>query len=295
MKVAYETVKFTKVTQPLVDEIVTFTDGCAAIGRRTNVQQIFVWLASRDLIPWDDNARERVTRLVSRARLYGLVDWDVVADLSNPPQRENYWDCPEEMLHACADQYKIDKWAEQEVYVECWVGHRPASPTIQDICRAEYVPYVVNVAASWGDIWNALKRIKPRLLAGKTGLILYFGDCNPHAVMAAKNDEERLRRLLGPELSRSLRFDWLAVTKDLAEASAMRPLALKGSVSSQYTKQYGLKAWSLDAVDDMIVKDLLTVSIDNVRDERLWREACQREDEGRTRLAELARIWDKRT
>ena len=51
----------------------------------------------------------------------GLIDWDVIEDRIRVPAMPSQFDNLSHLVQAAISSYRLDRWENQEYYVEVWV------------------------------------------------------------------------------------------------------------------------------------------------------------------------------
>ena len=53
------------------------------------------------------------------------MDWDAIEDRTRELVVSSHWDSPAEIISACANQFRTDRWANQDVHAECFPPETP--------------------------------------------------------------------------------------------------------------------------------------------------------------------------
>jgi hypothetical protein len=64
------------------------------------------------------------------------------------------------------------------------------------------------------------------------------------------------------------------------------------SRAAKYIEEFGQECWELDALDPLVIRDLIAEAIQNHRDEDLWEQALEEEQQHRNDLSSVADRWD---
>lgn len=59
-----------------------------------------------------------------------------------------------------------------------------------------------------------------------------------------------------------------------------------------YIEEFGDNSWELDALEPNIITGLIRDAVEGLRDDALWDEACQEEEEARKVLTAASENWD---
>jgi hypothetical protein len=95
-------------------------------GYDLTLRQLYYQFVSRDWIANKQTEYKRLGGIINDARLAGLLDWDYIVDrtrqLEGPgSSRTPHWRNPAQIIDAVAGNYRINKWADQDSYVEVWI------------------------------------------------------------------------------------------------------------------------------------------------------------------------------
>lgn len=190
---------------------------------------------SRDWFPenWKDpktgstnneKSYDKLGNLISDGRMAGLVDWEAIVDRTRFIRKNSHWTSPEAIVQSCAEQFEIDKWENQEVYVEVFIEKDALIGVIENVCQENDVPYLAcRGYASMSEIWRAgHKRLKPKIDNGKKVIVLYLGDHDPSGIDMGNDVRNRLMTFTGASASQ-LEVRRIALTMDQIEEYAPPP------------------------------------------------------------------------
>lgn len=60
-----------------------------------------------------------------------------------------------------------------------------------------------------------------------------------------------------------------------------------------YIMEYGTDSWELDAMEPVVLADLVSDAVGRLRNQDLWESALARQEEGRERLQAVADSWEE--
>lgn len=179
-KVCYVRKAFREATLALIEVANDIIQEYAAQGFDLTLRQLYYQLVARDLIPNTQREYKRLGSIVNDARLAGLIDWDHIVDRTRFLRRLSHWDGPEDIVKACADQFRVDKWQNQPVRVEVWIEKDALVGVIEGVCNELDVPYFsCRGYTSQSEMWGASLRLGSYSLKKQTPIILHFGDHRP--------------------------------------------------------------------------------------------------------------------
>ena len=267
-------------TITLVNSILAEYD---AQGYDVSMRQLYYQLVRRNSIKNDKNSYKRLSDLVNNARLAGLVDWDIFTDRERPTIQNSHWTSPAQILRDAARSFKIDKWQEQEFYIEVMIEKRALEGILIPVCKELDIAFTANKGySSATSLYECGQR-----LAGtnKRIRILHLGDHDPSGIDMTRDLEERLSMFA----EREVIIKRLALNFDQVEEMHLPPNATKESDtrSAEYNKHFSA-SWELDAVEPATLADLVRKAVQKYRDEALWQKADLSEKQMKAELQELA-------
>ncbi len=306
-KIQYENCKFDELAQSmiqLVNQIVALYD---AQNIRLTSRTVFYQFVSRDWLPatWADpktgstnNERsyKKLCGRIARGRLAGLVDWAAIDDRMRQLSSLAHWSSPAAIISACAGGFRLAKWDRQPNYVEVWVEKDALVGVIEGVCEENDVPYLAcRGYASATAMWEAgHNRLRDRCMAKKECIVLYLGDHDPSGIDMTRDVEERLKLFIRAPHNRHLRVERLALNMDQVELynPPPNPTKITDSRCQGYRDAYGDECWELDALDPVVIRDLIADAIGRYKNQRLWNEAVAEENDAKRHLAGVAANWD---
>ena len=228
--------------------------------------------------------------IINDGRLAGLIDWNAIEDRTRNLQTHPSWASPHSIVRACADQYAVDLWAEQENYVEVWIEKEALVGVIEGICTELRVPFFACKGyTSQSEMWGAAQRLVGHEKAGRDTVIVHLGDHDPSGLDMTRDIQERLK-LFGS----SAIIDRIALTWEQIEEYDPPPNPAKTTDAryAKYQEQYGDDSWELDALEPRLLADLIRDAVQARIDQDAWQEALGRQQTGRDQLGTVSRRWD---
>lgn len=294
-KIAYITKNFREDTLTIIAQANLIIDEYTARGFDLTLRQLYYQFIARDLFPssWEDpgthstnNQRsyKRLGDMINNARLAGLIDWLAITDRTRNLRQLSAWESPNQILRAIAQQYRIDKWKDQDNQIECWIEKDALLGTIEGVCNRLQIPYFsCRGYVSQSEMWVAAERLKAH---HKTATILHLGDHDPSGIDMSRDIEDRLR-MFGV---RDLTVDRIALTEAQITQYNPPPNPAKESDArwQNYVDSTGFTdSWELDALDPTVLADLIEDAVLSLRDDDLWDDAVERERGERAQIATI--------
>lgn len=261
-------------------------------GYDLTLRQLYYQMVARDIIPNNVKSYNNLGSLISDARLAGLIDWLAIVDRTRNLRANGHWDSPAAIVKACAQQFEIDKWADQPYRIECWVEKDALVGVLERVCTELDVPYFAcRGYTSQSEMWLAGQRFQRYVRDGQTPLILHLGDHDPSGIDMTRDIFDRLELFMG-----GLKVERLALNFDQVEEHnpPPNPAKMTDSRAESYVARFGDESWELDALDPKTISGLISDAVFEYRDVDLWDEAVSREREMRARLEKVAKTLQRR-
>lgn len=228
--------------------------------------------------------------IINDGRLAGLIDWDAIEDRTRNMQCNSHWGSPNEIVAACARQFRFDLWADQNNYVECWVEKDALVGVLEGICTELDVPYFAcRGYTSQSEMWSAAQRLIERENDGKRTFIIHLGDHDPSGIDMTRDIQDRLRLFESEvEVRRiALNFDQIDQYNP-----PPNPAKTTDARYESYRALHGEESWELDALEPRVIVDLIRDEVESLMDQDVWEESLARQVEARRQLKTVSERWD---
>lgn len=288
-KVAYTPRKFSDGSRSIIDHANEIIEEYQDQGFVLTLRQLYYQFVSRDLLANTVQNYKRLGSIVNDARLAGLVDWEAIEDRTRNLAGLSHWSEPSELVAACAEQFRVDKWATQPWRVEVWIEKEALAGVFERVCEELDVPYLsCRGYTSQSEMWVAAMRLRGYTRKGQNAKILHFGDHDPSGIDMTRDIRDRLA-IFGADLE----LERIALNMDQVEEHEPPPNPAKETDSrfAGYIREYGGESWELDALEPQLLAQLVRTEIENVLDEDAWKEAEQAEATARQTLAAVSKQW----
>lgn len=279
-----------------------------AQGYKLTLRQLYYVFVSRDLFPdsWIDEAYnlknglppdtkntvknyKHLGDIINDGRLAGLIDWQAIEDRTRNLQSHASWASPHSIVRACADQFTVDLWADQESHVEVFIEKDALIGVIEGVCTEFQVPYFsCRGYVSQSEMWEAAQRLKRYEKAGKDTVVVHLGDHDPSGIDMTRDIQDRLA-LFGSTVT----VDRIALTWDQIQQYDPPPNPAKTTDAryAKYQEQFGDDSWELDALEPRVMADLIRAAVQARIDDDYWQAALARQQQGRGQLTLVSRRW----
>jgi hypothetical protein len=308
--VAYVTKAFRPDTVAIIQKANTVIVDYQRQGFKLTLRQLYYQFIARDLLPdsWIDAEYNRKNGLppdtkntmknykhlgdiINDGRLAGLIDWNAIEDRTRNLQTHSSWSSPHAIIRACASQYAVDLWAEQENYVEVWIEKEALVGVIEGICNELQVPFFACKGyTSQSEMWGAAQRLIGREKAGRDTVVVHLGDHDPSGLDMTRDIQDRLVMFGSTAI-----IDRIALTWEQIEEYGPPPNPAKTTDAryEKYQEQYGDDSWELDALEPQVMADLIRAAVQARINQDYWQEALDRQQTGRDQLGQVSRRWEK--
>jgi hypothetical protein len=296
-KVTYVDKRFHPETAKLIDQANDIIAEYQADGYTLTVRQLYYQFVARDLVENTMKSYKRMASIINDARLAGLIDWQAIEDRTRSTTQWSHWTDPGEIIDACAEQYRVDKWVGQSFRPEVWIEKEALAGVMERVCRDLDIPFLsCRGYTSQSEMWTSamrLHRIATTRSVGRpqqTPIILHFGDHDPSGLDMTRDITERLAMFMG-----GVKLTRLALNMNQVERykPPANPAKVTDSRFADYEVRFGNESWELDALDPKVLANLVRAAVDQYRDPGPWEERLELERDHRARLKELAENWQK--
>lgn len=287
MKEFFQHCKFNAASLALIDTINNVLDLYERQGYDLSLRQLYYQLVSKNVVPNTEQSYKRVGRIVSDARLAGLIDWDMIKDRGRETLELPHWSKPGDIIRDAAAQFRIDLWEDQTIHVEVMVEKQALEGVLVPVCRELDVPFTANKGySSSSAMYEAGKRLARAAAEGKGITVVYLGDHDPSGIDMTRDVEDRLQMFSEADVH----VERVALNRNQVDEYDLpeNPAKTTDSRSIDYIKRFGSSSWELDALRPDVLADLVRDAVHNYIDEDAWNAALKRQAEMKQTLMTLA-------
>lgn len=288
MKICYREINFRPDSLRLIEQVNGIISEYQQMGYSLTLRQVYYQLVARDVIPNSERSYKNLGNLISDGRMAGMIDWSAIEDRTRNLRKNSHWDSPGSIIYSSAYSYAIDKWAEQDNYVEVWVEKDALVGIVGQVCGELDVPYFsCRGYVSQSEMWAAAQRLEGHC-EHRDIHIIHLGDHDPSGKDMSRDIVDRLD-LFGV----SINFQRIALNYDQIEeyGPPPNPTKLSDSRASGYVAEYGYECWELDALRPDVIDSLIREAVTDLCDLDLMAEAREREAATKDTLYAVARNW----
>jgi hypothetical protein len=281
----FEETNFREATMDIINQANSIIGEYTKAGYDLTLRQLYYQFVARAVIPNTQREYQKLSVVISNARLAGLLDWDTIVDRTRHVRKNSHWDSPDDIIDTCAKQFRIDTRENQDTYIEVWI-EKDALIGILKICDELDVSYLsCRGYVSQSALYLAAKRFKYQERCGKETVLLHLGDHDPSGIDMSRDIQDRLKM-----------FGSTCTVKRIALTSAQvqahnpppNPAKLTDSRVGNYLANYGDKSWELDALDPKMISQLIETEITQLTDGLRWTAQLKKQAQHRKDLQKMS-------
>lgn len=272
-KIAYtENLHLSHANSVRLHEINNIIEEYRLQGYKLTLRQLYYQLVSRDVIPNKTEEYAKLSTVLVKGRMAGIVDWEAIEDRIRVPKLHYYAADPADAFDDITRQYRVDRMLNQDVYTEVWVEKDALSGVISRVTDKFHVRLMVNRGYSSATaMHDAAQRI---IGSDKEAHILYLGDHDPSGMDMVRDIRDRLL-----EFGAEVEVDHIALTD--AQISRYNPPPNPAKVTDPraggYIAKYGKTSWEVDALTPTVLNTLIETKIREIINESKFDEMMQQE------------------
>lgn len=285
-KICYQEIDFSPKRKLLIDSANAIIEDYTRRGFDLTLRQLYYQFVARNVIPNTEASYKSLGDLIGDARMAGKIDWHAIVDRTRSVRGNQHWEKPSDVVRAAAASFALDKWAEQDHYVEVWVEKDALRGIVGQVCgRLDVRYFSCRGYVSLSEVWVASQRLRERAKAGKKLVILHLGDHDPSGIDMTRDIRDRLRTFKCPAT-----VERIALNMDQIRQHNFPPNYAKITDSryAAYQEQYGDSSWELDAVDPQLLSDLIARGIRRYLHQPTFDAAVARENMAKKGLLAIA-------
>lgn len=290
MKKKFEEWHPSRKSQELLAKISAVLEEMYAQGYVLSLRQLHYQLVSRDITPNTQQSYDNLGALLTKARMAGLIDWDYIEDRHREVTVPPTWSSPSSILNSAAQSYRINKWAEQEYYVEVWIEKDALSGVVEPVCLEEQVNFLACKGyMSASSKYGARERMLSAIGKGQQPIIIYLGDHDPSGLDMPRNIKEDMEMMTDSYI----KVDRIGLTMaQIREYNPPPNFAKETDVRwPAYRELYGEYSWEVDALPPSYLQQIVRNAITGYRDDEAYQRYVKIEEQQKAHLFTLARNW----
>lgn len=232
--------RLSKANRIMLERINTILEEYRNDGYVLTLRQLYYQLVSKDIIPNNDREYAKLSNILKKGRMAGIVDWSAIEDRVRVPKLP-YW--VRDVQHAIQDtieQYRVDRMQGQQRNIEIWVEKDALSNVLFRVTSKYHIRLMVNRGySSISAMYDAHRRLR------SGDVILYFGDHDPSGKDMVRDIRERME-----EFGREIDVRPVALTIEQIRRfnPPPNPAKITDPRAKWYIREYGRTSWELDAL-----------------------------------------------
>jgi hypothetical protein len=290
MKQKYIKWRFQKKTLEKINLATRIIDEYRQQNLKLTVRQLYYQFVARGWLPNKKNEYENLADTIKLARLAGLIDWDAIEDRTRNLVFNEHWDDPGGIIADACEWFQLDHWADQPYRLEVWIEKEALTGVISQICSQLDVPYLACLGyVSISEMRKGAQRMRRYEQCGQQTQILHLGDLDPAGLDMTRDIRERFE-LFGAKTE----IKRIALNIDQINEFDPPPDNVKigDKKYKEYVAEFGPYVWELDALEPAILKGLIEIHINEVRDEEIYARVLEKESEYIRKLKHIEESWE---
>lgn len=291
MKECFKEKKFRSESLKTIEMANNIIEAYKQQGYNLTLRQLYYQFVAQDLIPNTEKSYKNLGSIINNGRLSGLIDWKAIEDRTRNLRKLSHWDNPADIVSACVDQFRVDKWSGQRSYCEVWIEKDALVGVIEKVCKTWDVPHFsCRGYVSQSEMYDAAKRFidKEVDIDREECILFHLGDHDPSGIDMTRDIKERLE-LFGA----NVHVCRIALSMDQIEEFTPPPNPAKVTDSrfESYKVLYGDESWELDSMPPNVISSVIENHILNVLDVDKWAELVKVEESYKNSLREYSYNW----
>lgn len=294
-KVCYVSKNFSAGSREVIDNANDIIDEYQKQGFDLTLRQLYYQMVTQNLIVNTKESYKRLGSIIADARLAGEVDWKAIVDRTRKLEKGPDWESPASIVDACANQFRLDKWADQENRPEVWIEKDALTGVIEKVCKELQVPYFsCRGYTSLSEMWVAAQRLIGYREDLQEPVIIHLGDHDPSGIDMTRDIIDRLDTFMGVA-SCEAQVIRIALNMDQVQkyGPPPNPTKVTDSRAPAYIKKHGHDSWELDALKPQVMTKLIRQAVRSVRDDTLWKKQREREKAAKAALRFASDNWGR--
>lgn len=288
MKIQYIDKCFNTASLETIEIANEIIEDYAVQGFDLTLRQLYYQLVSRDLIRNHQKEYDRLGRLISDARLCGLVDWSAIVDRTRNVSANPHWRNIKSIMRSALHSFQMDKWSNQEYRPEVWIEKDALRGVISGVCSELDIPhFACRGYNSQSEMWRASQRMINHINNGQQPYIIHLGDHDPSGIDMTRDIIDRLNMFLNGQ--GYCEVERIALNYDQVEEHnpPPNPAKLSDTRAGDYIVKFGSSSWELDALEPSVIVNLIRDEVLSIRDIDAWDEAVREEQAEIDKLKEV--------
>jgi hypothetical protein len=248
-------------------------------GYKLTLRQLYYQLVSKNIIPNKKDEYGKLSVILKKGRMFGVVDWAAIEDRVRVPKLPYYVHDIDDAINDTINGYRLNRMKGQEKKIEIWVEKDALSNVLYRATSKYGVRLMVNRGySSVSAMYDAHQRMSDG------DIILYFGDHDPSGLDMIRDIKQRMQDFW-------LDINVIPIALTMQQIRKYNPPKNPAKVSDPrakwYIKEFGESSWELDALPPKVLNKLAEDAILENIDLSLYEEQLDREKRDIKKLRKL--------
>lgn len=246
------------------------------------LRQLYYQLVSRDIIPNVQKEYAKLSQLLTKGRMGGVVDWEIIEDRIRKPQIPYYVVDIEDAIQDTINQYRLNRQKGQDTYIELWIEKDALSGVLKRITEKYHINLMVNRGyTSTSAMYDAHNRFKWAINRGQKCKILYLGDHDPSGLDMIRDIRDRLT-----DFYVDVEVKQIGLTQQQIKqyAPPPNPAKITDPRAKDYVREFGNVSWEVDALTPQVLNELVEDNLRETIDLEMFENILVQEREDKIKL-----------
>ncbi len=284
---------FKPETMIVIDRANIIIDDFMAQGFKLTLRQLYYQFVTKNWLVNKHSNYKRLGSIIDDARQAGMIDWDAIEDRTRNLEALPTWSTPVDILASAYHSYREDLWRNQEYFPEVWIEKDALTGVISNVCDRWRVPYFAcRGYTSQSEMYVAAKRHEDAASGGRIPIVLHLGDHDPSGIDMTRDNGARLElfsNYAGVEVRRlALNMDQIRRYNPPPNPAKATDIRFAG-----YEAIYGTSSWELDALNPVVIEQMIDAEIRTLIDDSIWARDYDDEQEHKRLLGETTKRWEE--
>jgi len=242
-----------------VAQVIKIIEAYAKQGYRLTLRQLYYQLVAGGITPNKPQEYAKLSDILTRARMAGLVDWGAIEDRVRVPKMHSEWDDIAALVDSACASYRLPRWQDQDNYIELWTEKDAIAGILKPITDKYHITLIVNRGYSSATaMYDAAKRLKAAEDDGKDCVILYLGDHDPSGLDMDRDIQDRLGEFGATLTYLRIGLTWAQIQQYNPPPN---PAKISDPRANNYIELYGESSWEVDSLPPNILHQLVENAI----------------------------------
>ncbi len=280
----FKETQFTPESMEMVRQCNAIIERYLAQDLRLTLRQLYYQLVTQNIIVNREQSYKNLGKLVSNARLAGLIDWDSIEDRVRIPRLPNEFRDLSALIEAAIRSYRLPRWKNQDHYVELWVEKDALSGVLAPMATEYHITLMVNRGySSQSAMYEAATRFRRK--RGLTRILLYLGDHDPSGMDMVRDIQDRLDLMMAATQVEKIA---LTMTQIRQYNPPPNPAKMSDSRANGYVAEHGQSSWEVDALPPDVLQALVRSAIERYVDLDLMEDIKAQEEADKNKLRKFS-------